>query len=329
MEIGVLPWILFNVFLITMLLLDLFVFHRKAHVIQTKESLLWTGLWVGLAVVFGLGIWYFEGSSHALDFFSGYLVEESLSVDNLFVFLMLFTYFCVPKEHQYRVLFWGILMAIVLRAAFIIGGIALFQALEWIVYVFGAFLIFTGIRMGMQSDDNPHPAANPVVKLLCKFLPMTSKYHGGKFFILENGRRLATPLFMVFMAVNLTDVIFAVDSIPAILAITQDPFIVYTSNMFAIMGLRSIYFALSGFAQRLHYLHYGLAAVLVFLGVKMILSGIYHIPTFLSLLVIGSILAVAVIASLRRPPDPEVIPDLSCPANPEGTCSFDEIRKGE
>jgi len=298
---SVLPWVLFNIFLVAMLMLDLLVFNRKAHAIGMKESLVWTGVWVSLAVIFGLGIWFFEGSTHAISFFSGYVIEESLSVDNLFVFLMLFTYFCVPKEHEHRVLFWGVLMAIVLRAAFILGGIALFHALEWIIYVFGAFLIFTGIRMGLQSDDNPHPEANPVVKLLCKFLPMTPKYHGGKFFTLENGRRLATPLFMVFMAVNLTDVIFAVDSIPAVLAITQDPFIVYTSNMFAIMGLRSIYFALSGFAKRLHYLHYGLAAVLVFLGVKMILSGFIEIPTVLSLLIIATILGVAVIASLRRP----------------------------
>jgi len=329
MEITVWHWIGFNAFLITMLLLDLFVFHRKAHVIQMKESLRWTAFWVSLAVIFGLGIWYFGGSGPALDFFSGYLVEESLSVDNLFVFLMLFTYFCVPKEHQYRVLFWGILIAIVLRAAFIVGGIALFNALEWMIYVFGAFLIFTGVRMGMQGDENPHPEANPVVKLLCKFLPMTPKYHGGKFFTQENGRRLATPLFMVFAAINLTDIIFAADSIPAILAITDDPFIVYTSNMFAIMGLRSVYFALSGFAERLHYLHYGLSAVLIFLGVKMVLSDILHIPTLLSLLIIATILAVAIIASLRRPPEPERLPDLSCPPSTEGTCAIDEIRKGE
>ena len=330
MDIGIWPWILFNVFLVSMLLLDLFVFHRKAHAIQMRESLLWTGFWVSLAVIFGFGIWYFEGSSHAIDFFSGYVVEESLSVDNLFVFMMLFAYFCVPKEHQYRVLFWGILIAIVLRAVFIVGGIALFQALEWIVYVFGAFLIYTGIRMGMQSDDNPHPEANPVVKILCRFLPMTAKYHGGKFFTMENGRRLATPLFVVFMAVNLTDVIFAVDSIPAVLAITQDPFIVYTSNMFAIMGLRSVYFALSGFASRLHYLHYGLSAVLVFLGVKMMLSGIFHIPTVLSLLIIASLLGIAVIASLKRPPEPEPTPDLACPPRPDGeACHIDEFRKGE
>jgi tellurite resistance protein TerC len=320
LNVGVWPWVLFNVFLVAMLLLDLLVFNRQAHAIKMKESLIWTGIWVALAVAFGFGIWIFEGSTHAINFFSGYVVEESLSVDNLFVFLMLFTYFCVPKEHQHRVLFWGILAAIVLRAAFILGGIALFQALEWIIYVFGAFLIFTGIRMGLQSEENPHPEANPVFKVVRRFLPMTANYHGGKFFTRENGRRLATPLFMVFIVVNLTDIIFAVDSIPAVLAITRDPFIVYTSNMFAIMGLRSIYFALSGFAQRLHYLHYGLSAVLVFLGVKMLLSSIYEIPTVLSLLVIAAILGAAVVASLRRPPEPGVVP---------GACPVDVEKKGE
>jgi tellurite resistance protein TerC len=313
---SVLPWVLFNIFLVAMLLLDLLVFHRRPHAISIKESLAWTGVWVGLAVIFGLGIWLFEGSGHAINFFSGYIVEESLSVDNLFVFLMLFTYFCVPSAHQHRVLLWGILTAIVLRAAFILGGIALFQALEWIIYVFGAFLIFTGIRMGVQSEENPHPESNPVLRLVRRLVPMTVEYHGSKFFTIENGRRLATPLFMVFMVVNLTDVIFAVDSIPAVLAITKDPFIVYSSNMFAIMGLRSIFFALSGFAQRLHYLHYGLSAILVFLGVKMLLSSIYDIPTVVSLLTIAAILGVAVAASLRRRPEPEVVHG-SCPVDLE------------
>ena len=317
---SVLPWILFNVFLVTMLMLDLLVFHRKAHEISMKESITWTGIWIGLAVIFGFGIWLFEGSGNAINFFSGYVVEESLSVDNLFVFLTLFTYFCVPSAHQHRVLLWGILTAIVLRAAFILGGIALFQALEWTIYVFGAFLVFTGIRMATQSEENPHPESNPVLKLIRRFLPMTADYHGGKFFTMENGRRLATPLFLVFIVINLTDVIFAVDSIPAVLAITRDPFIVYTSNMFAIMGLRSIYFALSGFAKRLHYLHYGLSAVLVLLGVKMLLSKVYDIPTVVSLLLIAVILGAAVIASLRRPPETGVSP---------GACAAETDNKGE
>ncbi|MEL7562781.1 TerC family protein [Dehalogenimonas sp. 4OHTPN] len=315
MDIGIWPWILFNVFLIIMLALDLFVFHRHAHVIKLKEALGWVALWVSLAVLFGIGIWVFAGSSHAVDFFSAYIVEESLSVDNLFVFLMLFTYFCVPREYRHRVLFWGIVGAILMRAAFIFGGIALINNFSWIIYVFGAFLVFTGIRMGMKKEGDPHPEANPVLRLLRRFLPMSHQYNGDKFFTVENGRRLATPLLAVLVAVETTDIIFAVDSIPAVLAITTDPFIVYTSNMFAIMGLRSMYFALEGFANRLYYLHYGLAAVLVFLGTKMLLSGIFHVPTFLSLLIITSILVIAVIASLKRPPQADTPTDLTCPIN--------------
>lgn len=298
-----------------MLALDLFVFHRHAHVIKLKEALGWVALWVSLAVLFGIGIWVFAGSSHAVDFFSAYIVEESLSVDNLFVFLMLFTYFCVPREYRHRVLFWGIVGAILMRAAFIFGGIALINNFSWIIYVFGAFLVFTGIRMGMKKEGDPHPEANPVLRLLRRFLPMSHQYNGDKFFTVENGRRLATPLLAVLVAVETTDIIFAVDSIPAVLAITTDPFIVYTSNMFAIMGLRSMYFALEGFANRLYYLHYGLAAVLVFLGTKMLLSGIFHVPTFLSLLIITSILVIAVIASLKRPPQADTPTDLTCPIN--------------
>ncbi|MEN8614248.1 TerC family protein [Dehalogenimonas sp. THU2] len=309
MNIGIWPWILFNIFLVTMLALDLFVFHRHAHIIKTREAVGWVVLWVSLALIFGFGVWIFAGSTHAVDYFSAYVVEESLSVDNLFVFLMLFTYFCVPQEYRHRVLFWGIIGAILMRAAFIFGGIALITSFEWIIYVFGAFLIFTGVRMGMKKEEDPHPEANPVLKLLRRYLPMSHNYHGGKFFTVENGRKVATPLLAVLIAVETTDIIFAVDSIPAVLSITTDPFIVYTSNMFAIMGLRSIYFALEGFANRLYYLHYGLASVLVFLGFKMLISGIYHMPTFLSLLVIATILGIAVIASLKRPPVPELPPE--------------------
>jgi tellurite resistance protein TerC len=227
-----------------MLGLDLFVFHRHAHIIGHKEALGWVAFWVSLAIIFGIGIWIFAGLNHAVDYFSAYIVEESLSVDNLFVFLMLFTYFCVPKEYRHRVLFWGIIGAILMRAAFIFGGIALINSFHWIIYIFGVFLVFTGIRMGMKKESEPHPEANPVLTLLRRYLPMSNQYHGSKFFTMENGRRVATPLFAVMIAVETTDLIFAVDSIPAVLAITTDPFIVYTSNMFAIMGLRSIYFAL-------------------------------------------------------------------------------------
>ncbi|AKG53131.1 integral membrane protein TerC [Dehalogenimonas sp. WBC-2] len=311
MDIGVLPWILFNLFLIAMLMLDLFVFHRHAHVIKTREAVGWAALWVSLAVIFGIGIWVFSGQAHAISYFSAYVVEESLSVDNLFVFLMLFTYFCVPPEYRHRVLFWGIIGAIFMRAAFIFGGITLINNFQWIIYIFGAFLIFTGIRMGVKKEEDPHPEANPILKLLRRYLPMSPNYHGGKFFTIEYGRRLATPLLAVLIAVETTDIIFAVDSIPAVLSITTDPFIVYTSNMFAIMGLRSIYFALEGFANRLYYLHYGLSAVLVFLGFKMVISGIFHIPTFLSLLVIAVILGIAIIASIKRPPQVEPVSQSS------------------
>jgi tellurite resistance protein TerC len=309
MDIGIWPWILFNVFLITMLALDLFVFHRHAHVIKLKEAIGWVALWVSLAIIFGLGIGVFGGWEHSADYFAAYVVEEALSVDNLFVFLMLFTYFCVPREYRHRVLFWGIVGAILMRAGFIFGGIAIINSFHWIIYVFGAFLVFTGIKMGMKKEDAPHPEANPVLKLLRRFLPMSHQYDGGKFFTVENGRRLATPLLAVLVAVETTDIIFAVDSIPAVLSITTDPFIVYTSNMFAIMGLRSIYFALEGFADRLYYLHYGLATILIFLGFKMLISGIYHMPTLLSLLVIAIVLSISVIASLKRPPVPEPPPE--------------------
>lgn len=309
MDIGIWPWILFNVFLLTMLALDLFVFHRHAHVLKFKEAIGWVVLWVSLAIIFGLGIGVFGGWEHAADYFAAYVVEESLSVDNLFVFLMLFTYFCVPREYRHRVLFWGIVGAILMRAGFIFGGIALINAFHWIIYVFGAFLVFTGIRMGVKKEEDPHPEANPVLKLVRRFLPMSREYHGGKFFTVENGRKVATPLLAVLVAVETTDIIFAVDSIPAVLSITTDPFIVYTSNMFAIMGLRSIYFALEGFADRLYYLHYGLATILVFLGFKMLISGIYHMPTLLSLAVIFVVLSISVIASLKRPPEPELPPE--------------------
>lgn len=315
MEYGVLPWVLFIAFLLSMLSLDLFVFHRKAHVIKLNEALKWVALWVGLAVAFGVLLYFWRGGTTALNYFSGYLVEQSLSVDNLFVFLMLFTFFCVPQENRHRVLFWGILGAIVMRAIFILAGIALIESIHWIIYVFGAFLIFTGIKMGSKKDENPHPEASPIIKLISRFLPMTKCYHGNRFFTWENGRRMATPLFTVLVAIEISDVIFAVDSIPAVLAITTDYFIVFTSNMFAIMGLRSIFFALAGFAERMYYLHYGLAAVLIFLGTKMLVSGIYKIPTYISLLAIATILGIAIVASLRRTPppaQPDACPEEDC-----------------
>lgn len=300
MDYGILPWVLFNLFLIVMLALDLFVFNRKAHVIEFKEALKWVVFWVGLAVAFGFFIHFWRGSEVTTAYFSAYMVELSLSVDNLFVFLLLFTYFCVPQEYRHRVLFWGILGAIIMRALFIMAGITLLENIHWIIYIFGAFLVFTGIKMASRKEGEQHPESNPVIKLVSRYLPTTDCYRGSKFFVKEKGRFLATPLFMVLIAIETTDIIFAVDSIPAVLSITTDSFIVYTSNMLAIMGLRSMYFALCGFANKIYYLNYGLAAVLVFLGLKMLLSGILEIPTFVSLAIIAFILGVSIVASLRR-----------------------------
>lgn len=320
MEYGVIPWVLFNVFLITMLIMDIFVFHRKDHVIKMKEALQWSVFWIGLAIAFGIFILFWQDGETALNYFSGYLTEKSLSVDNLFVILMLFSYFCVPQEFRHRVLFWGILGAIIMRAVFILAGITLIEHIHWIIYVFGAFLIFTGVKMGMKKDDNPHPEANPVIKLISRFLPMSKNYHGHSFFTKENGRRLATPLFAVLVAIEATDIIFAVDSIPAVLAITTEPFIVYTSNMFAILGLRSLFFAFSGFAERLYYLHYGLAAILTFLGTKMLLSRFYEIPNLLSLLVILIILIISVVTSMRRQPLTENQAEQTACVNEKVSC---------
>lgn len=325
MEYGVLPWLLFNIFLVTMLMMDVFVFHRKDHVIKMKEALLWSAFWIGLAIAFGIFIYFWRDGETSLNYFSGYITEKSLSVDNLFVILMLFTYFCVPQEYRHRVLFWGILGAIIMRAIFILAGITLIEHFHWVIYVFGAFLIFTGIKMGMKKDDNPHPEANPVIKLIARFLPMSKTYHGHSFFTKENGRRLATPLFAVLVSIEATDIIFAVDSIPAVLAITTEPFIVYTSNMFAILGLRSLYFAFSGFAERLYYLHYGLAAVLTFLGTKMLISRFYEIPTLISLLVIAVILIISVITSLRRQPLPEISAERIVCLNENIVCPSEQI----
>src|SRR5512134_776259 len=238
-------WVGFNVFILVMLALDLGVFHRKSHVVSLKESLTWTGVWVVLALAFNAGLWHYAGSTKALEFFTGYLIEKSLSVDNVFVFALLFSYFAVPAKHQHKVLFWGILGALIMRAIMIALGAALITKFTWIVYLFGAFLILTGIKMVVKREEEIHPERNPVVRWSKKLMPVTSDYREDKFFVRENGLRMATPLFVVLLLVEFSDLIFAVDSIPAIFAVTTDPFIVYTSNVFAILGLRSLYFALA------------------------------------------------------------------------------------
>jgi tellurite resistance protein TerC len=295
-------WIGFNVFVLMMLALDLGVFHRKAHVVSLKESLTWTFVWIALAMVFNVGVWHYSGSQRALEFFTGYLIEKSLSVDNVFVFALLFSYFAVPSVYQHKVLFWGILGALVMRAIMIALGAALITKFAWIIYVFGGFLILTGIKMIVKREEEIHPERNPVVRWFKKLMPVTPDYRGDKFFVRENGVRMATPLFVVLLLVELSDVIFAVDSIPAIFAVTTDPFIVYTSNVFAILGLRSLYFALAGVMDKFHYLKIGLGVVLTFVGVKMILAHTaWKIDTLVSLAVILIILATSVVLSLIRP----------------------------
>jgi len=295
-------WVGFNGFVLAMLALDLGVFHRKAHVVSLKESFTWTGVWVALALVFNAGIWHYYGSQKGLEFFTGYLIEKSLSVDNVFVFALLFSYFAVPPLYQHKVLFWGILGALIMRALMIVAGAALITKFAWIIYVFGGFLILTGIKMIVKREEEIHPERNPVVKWFKRLMPVTPDYRGDKFFVREHGIRMATPLFVVLLLVEISDVIFAVDSIPAIFAVTKDPFIVYTSNVFAILGLRSLYFALAGVMDKFHYLKIGLGVVLTFVGVKMILAHTaWKIDTLVSLGVIVLILATAVVMSLLRP----------------------------
>ena len=295
-------WIGFNLFVVAMLALDLGVFRRKSHVISLKESLGWTSVWIALALVFNAGVWYFAGSDKALEFFTGYLIEKSLSIDNVFVFALLFSYFAVPPSYQHKVLFWGILGALVFRAVMIGAGVALITKFEWIIYVFGAFLILTGIKMVWKQEADIDPLRNPVVRWFKRLMPVTATFRENKFFVRENGIRMATPLFLVLLLVEFTDIIFATDSIPAIFAVTKDPFIVYTSNVFAILGLRSLYFALAGVMHKFHYLKIGLGIVLSFVGAKMMLAHTrWQIDTLVSLGVIVTILAVSVVWSLLRP----------------------------
>ena len=304
-------WIGFNVFVLLMLALDLGVFHRKAHVVTFKESMAWTVVWVSLAMLFNLGIAHYMGDAKALEFFTGYVIEKSLSVDNVFVFALLFSYFAVPAQYQHKVLFWGILGALIMRAVMIALGAKLITEFAWIIYVFGVFLIATGIKMIVKRETEIHPENNPLVKLFKRFMPVTPEFQGEKFFIRKEGILMATPLFVVLLLVEFTDLIFAVDSIPAIFAVTKDPFIVYTSNVFAILGLRSLYFALAGVMDKFHYLKVGLGVVLSFVGVKMLLGHTeWKIDTHLSLGVIVMVLTASVVASLIWPKKPQALDTL-------------------
>jgi tellurite resistance protein TerC len=296
------PWIGFNVFVLLMLALDLGVFNRKSHVISVKESISWTLVWIALALTFNLGIGHFMGNDKALEFLTGYVIEKSLSVDNIFVIALLFSYFSVPPRYQHKVIFWGILGALVMRATMIAVGAKLIAEFAWIIYIFGAFLILTGIKMIVKQETDIHPEQTFVVRLFRRFIPVTRDYHDGHFFVRQQGALMATPLFIALLVVEFTDLIFAVDSIPAIFAVTRDPFIVYTSNVFAILGLRSLYFALAGVLDKFHYLKFGLGLVLTFVGIKMLLGhSPWRIDTHISLGVIILILTGSVIASLVWP----------------------------
>jgi tellurite resistance protein TerC len=299
MDTPIIFWIIFNVFVALMLALDLGVFHRKSHEVNIKEALIWTFIWIFLALIFNGIIYFWRGQQQALEFFTGYLVEKALSVDNIFVFIMIFSYFQIPTKYQHKVLFWGIIGALIMRVFFIFAGVALLEKFHFTIYIFGALLIFTGYKMFNHNNMKIEPDKNPVIRFFKRFIPVTPTLHEDKFFIKNAGKRFATPLFLVLILIETTDLIFAVDSIPAILAITQDQFIVYTSNVFAILGLRSLYFALAGVVHRFWLLSYGLAIVLIFVGLKMIIIDFYKIPIEYSLLFIATIIAGSVFLSLK------------------------------
>lgn len=293
-------WIAFNAFVLVMLALDLGVFHRKSHAVSLKEALGWSAVWIALALLFNAVLYFWRGPEPALQFLTGYLIEKSLSVDNIFVFVLLFSAFGVPAAYQHRVLFWGVLGALVMRGILIAVGAALLDDFHWILYVFGAFLIFTALRMALHKEAEVHPEYNPILKFARRFVPVTADYEGDRFFVRRAGQFLVTPLLLVLLVVETTDLIFAVDSIPAIFAVTTNAFLVYTSNVFAILGLRSLYFVFANVIDKFYYLRPGLAVILGYVGVKMIVTDIIHIPSALSLLVIAGILVIALTASIVR-----------------------------
>jgi len=293
-------WLGFGLFLAVMLALDLGVFHKNSHVVEFKEAITWSGVWIGLAIIFNIGVFYFAGEVKGLEFLTGYLIEKSLSIDNVFIIALIFTYFNVPREYQHRVLFWGVIGALIMRAVLIAVGAVLITKFTWIIYIFGAFLIFTGFKMYFQKDHKIDPDKNPLVKLSKKLIPVTDQYNKEKFFVVKEGKRFATPLFLVLLLVETTDLIFAVDSIPAIFAISKDPFIVFTSNAFAILGLRSLYFALAGVIHKFYYLKAGLSVILVFVGIKMLLIDIYKIPIGISLGFIALVVIISIYASVQK-----------------------------
>jgi tellurite resistance protein TerC len=307
-------WLGFSIFIVTMLSLDLGLFNRKAHTIKSREAWIWSAVWVTLALIFAGLVFHYQGSDSGLRFLTGYLIELSLSVDNLFVFLLIFSYFKVPAKFQHRVLFWGVMGALVMRLTMIFVGAALIQRFHWIIYIFGAFLVYTGIKMFRHDEMDIQPEQNIAVRIVTRFLPITRHYDEEKFFTTVNGKRTGTLLFLVLMVVEVTDLVFAVDSIPAIFAITTNTFIVYTSNVFAILGLRSMYFLLAGVVEKFRFLRFGLAIVLTFIGLKMLITAIgYHIPIWFSLVFVAVVLLGSVVASLLIPPKPDEMAKIELP----------------
>lgn len=302
MDIGLMPWVLFNIFILVLLGLDLGVFNKKNHEIKIKEALGWSAVWISLAMLFNVGLYFWQGSEVALTFLAGYLIEKSLSVDNIFVFVMIFSYFNVPAKYQHKILFWGIIGALLMRAGMIFAGTALISNFHWTLYIFGALLLITGLKMGFQDDnDTIDFEKNYFVRMFKKFVPFTKDFKDGKFFVKENGKTVATTLFLVLLIVEASDVIFAVDSIPAIFGVTKEPFIVYTSNVFAILGLRSLYFALAGMADKFHLLKYGLSIILTFIGTKMLIADFYKIPIGLALGIVFGTLIISIVGSIYLP----------------------------
>jgi len=303
MESRIFAWMLFSVLVLGALSVDLVVFHRRPREMRMREALAWVAVWISMAAGFAVFLYFWQGGRAALQFITGYLIEESLSVDNMFVFLVIFSYFSVPRELRHRVLFWGILGALVMRLALILLGVALVQRFHWVLYLFGVFLIVTGVKLAFQTEQEVHPEANPVLRLVRRLLPVTGRYEGGRFLVSAGGKVAATPLFVVLVVIETTDLTFALDSIPAVLAVTRDPFLVYTSNVFAILGLRALFFAVAGALELFRHLHYGLSVILSFIGVKLLVSGFYEMPIALALGVVVGVLLISVIASVldRRP----------------------------
>jgi tellurite resistance protein TerC len=320
-----LQWGLFFAFVLGMLALDLGVFHRKTHRVSIREAVVWSIVWTVIALIFNFWIYREYGDQAGLEFLTAYVIERSLSFDNIFVFIVIFNYFAVAAEYQHRVLFWGILGALISRGIFIALGTALISRFEWLIFVFGAFLVYTGFKILKEKDTEVHPEQNPVVKLFQRFVPLTPRYHGKHFFVREAGRRLATPLMLVLVVVEATDVVFAVDSIPAVFGVTTDPFIVFTSNIFAILGLRALYFLLAGLMHKFVYLSYGLGLVLVFVGAKMLLDRWVHIPVEWSLGVVGVLLAGSIAISLLRPGKAGEIADPTAQAGAAESAAVREI----